>query len=90
MLVDPLVSLVEEKNGVWKMVFYGAYSKEGVGAGIVLISPTQKKIHLSCKLEFEAKNNVVEYEALILGLEESRKMQITNLVVFWDSEVVVQ
>jgi len=89
MLVDPLVSLFEEKNGVWKMVFDGVYSKEGVGAGIVLISPTQKEIHFSCKLEFEAKNNVVEYEALILGLEESRKMQITKLDTFGDSKLVV-
>jgi hypothetical protein len=85
MLADPLVSLVEEINGIWKMFFDGAYSKEGVGAGIVLISPTQKEIHLSYKLEFEATNNVVEYEALILGLEATRKMQITKLVEFGDS-----
>jgi ribonuclease HI len=45
---------------------------------------------LSYKLEFEATNNVVEYEALILGLEAVIKMQITKLVVFGDSEMVVQ
>jgi ribonuclease HI len=45
---------------------------------------------LSYKLEFEATNNVVEYEALILGLEVARKMQITELVAFGDSELVVQ
>jgi ribonuclease HI len=35
-------------------------------------------------------NNVFEYEALILGLEETRKMKITKLVEFGDSELVVQ
>jgi ribonuclease HI len=72
------------------MFFDGAYSKEGVGAGVVLISPTKREIHLSYKLEFEATNNVVEYEALILGLEAARKMKITKLVAFGDSELVVQ
>jgi hypothetical protein len=33
---------------------------------------------------------MVEYEALILGLEATRKMQITKLVVFGDLELVVQ
>jgi ribonuclease HI len=69
------------------MYFDGAYSKEGVGAGVVLISPKKEEIHLSYKLEFEATNNVVEYEALILGLEATRKMQITELVVFGDSNL---
>jgi ribonuclease HI len=90
MLTYPLVSPVEEINGIWKMFFDGAYSKERVGACIVLISPTQKEIQFSYKLEFEATNNVVEYEALILGLEATRKMQITKLVAFGDSELVVQ
>jgi ribonuclease HI len=41
-------------------------------------------------LEFEATNNVVEYEGLIMGLEVARKMHITELVSFGDSELVVQ
>jgi ribonuclease HI len=41
-------------------------------------------------LEFEATNNVAEYEALALGLEAARKMNITQLAVFGDSELVVQ
>jgi ribonuclease HI len=88
-LADPLISPVEEVDGIWKMFFDGAYSKEGFGAGIVLISPTKNEIHLSYKLEFEATNKVVEYESLILGLEATSKMKITKLVVFRDSELVV-
>ena len=40
-------------------------------------------------MEFEATNNVVEYEALILGLEAARKMHITELVSFENLELVV-
>jgi hypothetical protein len=55
-------------TSVWKMFFDGASSKEGVGVGVVFISPTQETISLSYKLEFETTNNVAEYEALVLGL----------------------
>jgi ribonuclease HI len=90
MLEDPLVIPVEEVDGILKLFFDGACSSEGFGVGIVLISPTKREVHLSYKLEFKATNNVVEYEALILGLEATRKMQITRLVVFGDSNLVVQ
>jgi ribonuclease HI len=89
MLEDPLVSHVEEVDNIWKLFFDGACSKEGVGVGVVLISPTKKEVHFSYKLELEATNNVVEYESLILGLEVTRKIKITMLVVFGDSELVV-
>jgi hypothetical protein len=41
-LTDPLESPVKEVGGIWKMYFDGAYSKEGVGDGVVLISPNKK------------------------------------------------
>jgi ribonuclease HI len=72
------------------MFLDGSYSKECVGVGVVLISPSKRKFHLSSKLDFEATNNVVEYKSLILGFEVARKMQITKMVLFRDSELVVQ
>jgi len=41
-------------------------------------------------LEFEATNNIFEYEALALGLEVVKKMEITKLEVFGDFELAVQ
>jgi hypothetical protein len=63
-------------TSVWKMYFDGASSKEGAGAGMVFISPTQETIPISYKLEFETTNNVIEYEALVLGLRAARDMGI--------------
>jgi ribonuclease HI len=57
---------------------------------LLLISPKKEEIHLSYKLDFDTTNNVVKYEALILGLEAARKMQITELVTSGDSKLVVQ
>jgi ribonuclease HI len=54
-------------NKVWKMYFDGASSKEGSGDDILFISPTKDYFSFSYKLNYETTNNVVEYEALVLG-----------------------
>ena len=58
----------EKIDEVWKMYFDTAYSKARKGAGIVIISPSNKIYNFAFRLEFEASNNVAEYEALLLGL----------------------
>jgi ribonuclease HI len=77
-------------TSVWKMFFYGASSREGVGVGMVLVSPVQEIISLSYKLEFEATNNVAEYEALVLGLRTAKDMGIKEISVFGDAELIIQ
>jgi ribonuclease HI len=67
------------------MFFDGASSSEGVGAGVVFVSPCQETISLSYKLEFETTNNVAEYEALVLGLRATKEMGIEEVAVFRDA-----
>lgn len=67
------------------MFFHGALSREGFGAGIVLISPTQQVVTLSYKLQFQTSNNIVEYEALILGMKETKDLGVEQLVAYGDS-----
>jgi ribonuclease HI len=74
---------------VWKMLFDGASSKEGVDSGVVFVSPAQETITLFYKLEFEANNNVVEYESLVLGLRVEKDMGIEEILVFGDVELIV-
>jgi ribonuclease HI len=68
----------------------GSKSKEGAGAGCIIIDPAGNKTLLACRLEFECTNNIAEYEALLQGLRKSLDMSIQNLVVFGDSEIVVR
>jgi len=72
------------------MHFDGALSKDGARAGIVLISLDKKNITQSFKLDFEVTNNVVEYEALILGLELAKSLKVQNLAVYGDLEFIVK
>jgi ribonuclease HI len=76
-------------TSVWKIFFDGASSRESDGVGVVFISPTQEIISLSFKLEFETTNNVVEYEALVLGLRAAKDMRIEELTLFGDAELIV-
>ena len=64
-----MLSKEESKNGWWRMDFDGAVSKEGVGAGVLIKSPMGEPKRFSYKLHFKCTNNVVEYEALVLGLK---------------------
>ena len=66
------------------MYFDGACSKEGSGAGIFFIFPTKEVIPMSYKLEFDTTNNIIEYEALLLGLKAARDMGIDKLSIFGD------
>ena len=78
----------EKIDEVWKMYFDGAYSKAGKGAGILIISPSNKIYNFAFRLEFEALNNVAEYEALLLWLETVKDMRIKMLNIKGDSDLV--
>jgi hypothetical protein len=79
-----------QSSSVWKMFFDGASSSEGAGAGVVFISPCQEVVSLSYKLEFEATNNVAEYEALVLGMRAAKEMGIEEIAIFGDAELIIQ
>ena len=45
---------------------------------------------LACRLEFDCKNNTLEYEALVQGLYKAIGLNIKHLQVFRDSEIVIK
>ena len=86
----PIKHTVEQKYELRKMYFDGSSSKEGVGAGNVLISPCGEVINLMYKLEFVTTNNTAEYEALILGLRATKDLGIQQISIYDESELVFQ
>jgi ribonuclease HI len=77
-------------NQIWSLYFDGSKSKEGAGAGWVIIDLVGNKTLIVCMLEFKSTNNTVEYEALLQGLKKSLDMNFQNLTAFGDSEIVVR
>jgi ribonuclease HI len=90
--IVPLEDKVQnnELDKVWYMNFDGAFSRLGKGVGIVLQAPNGKVSKFAYRLEFDATNNVAEYEALLLGLELCKDRGVKCLNIKGDSDLVIQ
>ena len=74
---------------MWHMHIDGAFSSEGNGVGIVLCSHVGNIHGFSYILEFACTNNITEFEALILGIENYFNLRCYHLSVFGDSELII-
>ena len=67
----------------WRLYFDGAANHSGFGIGILLISPHGDHIPRSVRLTFsdhrQLTNNIVEYEACIIGLEIALDLGVRQL-----------
>jgi hypothetical protein len=81
--------LSKTTGGIWTLEFDGAHSSSGSGAGIVLIAPSKETYYYSYRLEYHCTNNVVEYEALIIGLNLAIDKGIMHLRVIEDLDLIV-
>jgi ribonuclease HI len=78
-----------EEDELWNMNFDGAASKEGDGAGVWIIPPKSGSKLFSYKFSFDCTNNMVEYEALILGLKTLKDLGAKRIVVHGDFELII-
>jgi hypothetical protein len=74
----------------WKMYFDGVSNRQGSGVGILLVSPNDTHVPISIKLNFATTNNMVEYEAYILGVKATIGLGVKDLKVFGDSALIIQ
>ena len=75
---------------VWSLDFDGAMNIRRKGIGAVLLSPEGVTIPRTCQLTFFAINNIVEYEALLMGLKYAHILDVTHLKVMGDSHVILR
>lgn len=78
-----------DSQKIWTMYFDGASSREGLGVGIVFISPKKINFRYSFTLNFTCTNNVAKYEALLLGLKVSVSHGIKMLHGIGDSKLIL-
>jgi ribonuclease HI len=72
------------------MYFDGALDLEGVGTGVLLISPQGEQLKYILQIHYKASNNGAEYKALIHGLRIAVSLGIKRLLTFGDSKVVIE
>jgi ribonuclease HI len=66
----------------------GSWGIFGVGVAAILVSPSKIKTCYAARLEFNYTNNIVEYEALLLGLRKLKAMGIRRAVLKSNSQVI--
>ncbi|XP_050898662.1 uncharacterized protein LOC127105511 [Lathyrus oleraceus] len=85
---EPLPNEGPEPGSQWGLIFDGAVNAYGNGIGAVIITPYGSYIPFTARLTFKCRNNMAEYEACIMGLEEAIDLRIKNLDVYGDSVLV--
>jgi hypothetical protein len=78
-----------EKPEHWKMYFNGSLNLEGVGAGVLFISPQGDHPKYVLQIHYKASNNYAEYEALIHGMRIAVSLEIKRLIAYGNSKVVI-
>ena len=90
---DRSLSPASEAPDGWVMYFNGAFSRQGAGAGVVLISPTQDKLYYAVQLCFQhgekVSNNIAEYEGLIAGLKAAVALGVKRITIKRDLQLLV-
>ena len=81
--------ILDIELGAWKMYFDGAVNQYGNRIGVLLITLEGSHIPLAVKLNFEATNNMAEYEACIARMEALQELEVKEVEVFGDSTLVI-
>ncbi|GKU85393.1 hypothetical protein SLEP1_g72 [Rubroshorea leprosula] len=73
----------------WTLYVDGSSSSRGSRARAVLMGSRRFRSEHALKFNFEATNNMAEYEALLLGLRLAAELKVRSLQVYSDSQLIV-
>jgi ribonuclease HI len=74
----------------WTLFFDRSARSKKAGASVILIDPHGEQLKYMVHLDFEATNNMAEYEALIFGLTAALSLGVRELLVKGDSQLVIR
>ncbi|RDY10411.1 hypothetical protein CR513_05079, partial [Mucuna pruriens] len=86
------LALVDQGNNngkEWFIYVDRALNQRGSGAGVILESPDKVLIEQSLHFKFKAKNNQVEYKALLAGMKLAGELRAQILMVKSDFKLVI-
>ena len=78
-----------EENPQWSIHMDKSSNRQIGEADVVLYTPKRDKFECMIRLDFPMTNNEVEYEALIAGLDLTKAVGVEYMVVYCDSQVVI-
>ncbi|XP_050258937.1 uncharacterized protein LOC126703927 [Quercus robur] len=78
-----------EESERWIVHVDGSSTRHAGGIGVVLQSPEGDKLKHKVRLQYQATNNEVEYEALLKGLELAKSVEAKSIRVMGDSQLIM-
>ncbi|XP_023911882.1 uncharacterized protein LOC112023510 [Quercus suber] len=79
----------ENREDIWTINTDGSSTRNGGGAGVVIVSPQEDVLKYGVQLKFPVTNNEAEYEALLTGLTLAQALGAKNVVIKSDSQLVI-
>nr|GFB72286.1 hypothetical protein [Tanacetum cinerariifolium] len=73
----------------WRLYLGKETIDEGLGVGIILVSPEEKVYSYAIRLKFNASNHAMDCETLLAGLAAYTNQGMKDLHVFIDSSTLV-
>ncbi|XP_073061699.1 uncharacterized protein [Primulina eburnea] len=90
-LTDFLIEIIQPgEEEVWIIFVDGASNLSGCGVGVVLIALSGEKIKLALKIDSRITNNEAEYEAVLAGLQATREVGASQVIIYSNSQLVNQ
>ncbi|GAU51898.1 hypothetical protein TSUD_416830, partial [Trifolium subterraneum] len=86
---EPVFGEGPDPESQWGLIFDGAVNLYGSGIGAIIVTPKGAHIPFTARLQFECTNNIAEYEACIMGIEEAIDLRIKNIDIYGDSALVI-
>ncbi|GKV39513.1 hypothetical protein SLEP1_g47271 [Rubroshorea leprosula] len=74
----------------WTLYVDGSSNSKGSGTGAVLTGPDSFRSEHALKFNFEATNNVAEYEALLLRLRLAAELKVKRLQIYSNSQLLTK
>ncbi|GAU44160.1 hypothetical protein TSUD_399820 [Trifolium subterraneum] len=87
--VEPVFGEGPDPESQWGLIFDGAVNLYGSGIEAIIVTPKGAHIPFTARLQFECTNNIAEYEACIMGIEEAIDLRIKNIDIYGDSALVI-
>jgi hypothetical protein len=73
----------------WKLYFDGSLNIDGVGTGVLFISPTKEQLRYVLRIYFPTSNNTAEYEACLHNMRIAVELRVKCLHVYGNSALVI-
>ena len=78
-----------EDSKKWVVHVDGSTTQHAGGIGVVMQSPEGDKLKHKIRLQYQATNNEVEYEALLKGLELAKSVEAKSIFVLEYSQLIM-